>query len=144
MNIDKLEAFTEFAQHLETEHDIPFTALRCKTLCVGNDRDLIALCCNDQCDYPHAICEYDDEHGIFYYRLVGDNKYHYRVKKNDDASNNKDVLESLKDKCRDIFTEIGYQMELIPLSERRSASVILDNVVKLINIIDDATTEEKE
>ncbi len=140
MSLDKLEAFTEFAQYLETEHDIPFTALRCKTLCVGDDRDLIALCCNDQGDYPHVICEYDDEHGMFYYQLVGDNKYHYRIKKNDETKTTI-ITNTLPGKCNHLIETLEEYIEYV---SHHSPSCAIVAKLKLARLKEIINATEKE
>lgn len=141
MSLDKLEAFIQLSEHIEKKHDIPFVELRCLPIYPGG---VYALFNDKECFYPQAVFSYKEGANILHYRLVSDTNYWCRLKKNDDTVDNKDMSKSLKDECRDIFKEIGYQMQLIPLSERRSVSVILDNVVKLVNIINDETTEEKE
>lgn len=140
MSLDKLEAFTEFAQHLEKEHDIPFTGVRAELLHSFGNHAVFALSCNDESDWPHAIFEYNDQHDIFYYKLVGDNKYYYRLKKNDDAVDNKDTLTSLRDECKPIFDDLStFMTGAIP---RKNRDTIFSYLFKISEIIN--TTEEKE
>lgn len=142
MSIDKLEAFIEFAQHLEKEHDIPFTSVRAELLHSFGNHAVFALSCNDESDWPHAIFEYNDQHDIFYYKLVGDNKYYYRLKKNDDAVDNKDPLTSLKDKCMPLIDNIEKSMLHFWGDQHLCVIIAKQELKKIKDIL--STTEEKE
>lgn len=140
MSLDKIEAFIEFAHHLEKEHDIPFTMSRVSEWDAGRNSRPIHMLRKDYGDsYPHTICEYDEEHGMFHYQLVGDNKYYYRLKKNDGAVNNKDTLTSLRDECKPIFDDLStFITGAIP---RKNRDTIFSYLFKISEIIN---TTEKE
>lgn len=141
MNIERLEAFTEFAQYLETEHDIPFAKLCFSEIGAGrNSRPIYMLRKDYDSSYPHTICEYVEEYGIFYYQLVGDNKYYYRVKKNDDAKKTI-ITNTLPGKCNHLIETLEEYIEYVSHHSPSCAIVAKLNLARLKEIIN-ATEKE--
>lgn len=137
MSLDKLEAFIQLSEHIENKHGIPFVELRCLPIYPGG---VYALFNDKECFYPQAVFAYKEATNILHYRLVSDTNYWCRLKKNDDAVDNKDMSKSLKDECKPIFDDLStFITGAIP---RKNRDTIFSYLFKISEIIN--TTEEKE
>ncbi len=138
MSIDKLEALMQLAEHIEKKHDIPFVELAWSQISPNG----VCLLHNDkECFYPQVLFTYKEKSNSFHYRLVNDNNYWFRVKKNEETVDNKDVSISLKDKCAPLIEDLKEYLERNKEDSSYSSAAARYNIHALKEIIN-ATEKE--